>query len=49
MKYIPQDISIVLTKSLVMLRLDYSNGLLYGLHECTVSDLQAVPDSAARI
>ena len=28
-KYIPQDISIVLIKSLVMSRLDYSNGLLY--------------------
>ena len=26
-KYIPQDISIVLIKSLVMSRLDYSNGL----------------------
>ena len=42
-KYIPQDISIVLIKSLVMLRLDYSNGLLYGLPKCTVSGLQAVP------
>ena len=41
-KYIPQDISIVLMKSLVMLRLDYSNGLLYGLPKCTVSGLQAV-------
>ena len=28
-KYIPQDISVVLIKSLVMSRLDYSNGLLY--------------------
>ena len=27
MKYIPQDIGIVLIKPLVMLRLDYSNGL----------------------
>ena len=30
-KYTPQDISIVLIKSFVMSRLDYSNGLLYGL------------------
>ena len=44
-----QDISIVLIKSLVMSRLDYSNGLLYGLPKCTVSGLQAVQNSAARI
>ena len=30
-KFTPQDISIALIKSLVMSRLDYSNGLLYGL------------------
>ena len=48
-KYIPQDISIVLIKSLVMSRLDYSNCLLYGLPKCTVSGLQAVQNSAARI
>ena len=48
-KYIPQDISIVLIKSLVMSSLDYSNGLLYGLPKCTVSGLQAVQNSAARI
>ena len=48
-KYIPQDISIVLIKSLVMSRLDSSNGLLYGLPKCTVSGLQAVQNSAARI
>ena len=41
-KYIPHDISVVLIKSLVMSRLDYSNGLLYGLPKCTVSGLQAV-------
>ena len=48
-EYIPQHISIVLIKSLVMSRLDYSNGLLYGLPKCTVSGLQAVQNSAARI
>ena len=48
-KYISQDISIVLINSLVMSRLDYSKGLLYGLPKCTVSGLQAVKNSAARI
>ena len=48
-KYIPKDTSVVLIKSLVMLRLDYSNGLLYGLPKCIVSGLQAVQNSAARI
>ena len=32
-----------------MLRLDYSNGLFYGLPKCTVSGLQAVQNSNARI
>ena len=41
-KYIPQDTSVVLIRSLVMSRLDYSNGLFNGLHKCTVSSLQAV-------
>ena len=41
-KYIPQDMSIVLIKSLVMSRLDYSNGVLYGLPKCTVSQLHVM-------
>ena len=49
MKYIPQETGIVLIKSLVMSRLGYSNGLLYGHPKCTVSGLQAVQNSAARI
>ena len=48
-KYIPQDTSVVLVKSLVMSILDYSNGLFYGIPKCTVSRLQAVQNSAARI
>ena len=49
LRNISRIISIVLIKSLVMSRLDYSNGLLYGLPKCTVSGLQAVQNSAARI
>ena len=41
-KYIQQDISVILIKSFVISRLDYSYGLLYGLPKCTVSGLQAV-------
>ena len=48
-KYIPQDTIVVLIKSLVMTRLDYSNGLFYGLLKCTVTGLKAVQNSAARI
>ena len=42
-KYIPRDT----IKS--WSRLDYSNGLLYELPKCSVSGLQAVQNSAARI
>ena len=45
----PQDTSVILIKLLVMSRLDYSNVLFYGLSKCTVSGLQAVHNSAARI
>ena len=38
-----------LSRSLVMSRMDYSNGLFYGLPKYTVSGLQAVQNSAARI
>ena len=48
-KYIPQDKGVVLFKTLVISKLDYSNGLLYGLSKCTVSGLQAVQNSAARL
>ena len=40
-KYIPQETSVVIIKSLVISRLDYSNGLLYGLPTCTISGLQS--------
>ena len=48
-KYIPQDTSVVLVRSLVMSTLDYLKGLFYRLPKCTVSGLQAVQNSAARI
>ena len=49
MRYIPRDTIVVLIKLLVISRLDYYNGLLYGLPKCTGSGLQAVQNSAARI
>ena len=49
MKYIPQDTSVIIIQSLVMSRLDYSNGVLYGHPKCTVSGLPPVQNSAARI
>ena len=48
-KYISRDTSVVLVKSFVISRLDYSNGLFYVLPKCTVSGLQAVQNSASRI
>ena len=48
-KCIPQDTRVVLIKSLVMSRLAYSNGLLYGLPKCTVYGLKSLQNSAARI
>ena len=48
-KYIPQDTNVVIVKSIVMSRLDYSNGVFYGLPKCTVSGLQRVQNSAARL
>ena len=36
-KYIPQDSSVVLFNSLLMARMDYSNGLYYRLPKCTGS------------
>ena len=49
MWYIPQDTSVVLIKSLVMSKLDYSNGVFYGLPKGVVSGLQSVQYSATRI
>ena len=46
-RYIPQHTSVVLVMSLVMPRLDYSNGLFYGLPKYTVSGFHAVHNSAA--
>ena len=48
-KYIPHDTSVLLVKSLVMSRLDFSNAVLYGLPHCTLSGLQSIQNSAARI
>ena len=48
-KQVPQDTNVVLIKILIMSRLDYSNGLFYGLPKCTVSGLHVVQNSAARV
>ena len=48
-KYIPQETSVVLIKSLLMSRFDYSYDVLYGLPKCTVSGLQMVQNLASCI
>ena len=47
-EYIPQDTSVVLVKSLVMSRLDYSNGLFYELPKYTVSAARIVTQEMLR-
>ena len=48
-RYIPEESCKLVVQSLVTSRLDYSNGLLYGIPKSTVSILQSVQYSAARI
>ena len=48
-RYIPEESCKLVVQSLVTSRLDYSNGLLYGIPKSTVSILQSVQNSAARI
>ena len=48
-RYIPEESCKLLVQSLVTSRLDYSNGLLYGIPQSAVSILQSVQNSAARI
>ena len=45
----PPERIVVIIKLLIICILDYSNGLLYGLPRCTVSGLQAVQNTAARV
>ena len=48
-RYIPEESCKLVVQSLVTSRLDYSNGLLYGIPKSAVSILQSVQNSAARI
>ena len=48
-RYIPEESCKLVVQSLVTSRLDYSNGLLYGIPKSAVSILQTVQNSAARI
>ena len=48
-RYIPEESCKLVVQSLVTPRLDYSNGLLYGIPKSAVSILQSVQNSAARI
>ena len=48
-RYIPEESCKLVLQSLVTSRLDYSNGLLYGIPKSAVSILQSVQNSAARI
>ena len=48
-RYIPEESCKLVVQLLVTSRLDYSNGLLYGIPKSAVSILQSVQNSAARI
>ena len=48
-RYITEESCKLVVQSLVTSRLDYSNGLLYGIPKSAVSILQSVQNSAARI
>ena len=48
-RYIPEESCKLVVPSLVTSRLDYSNGLLYGITKSAVSILQSVQNFAARI
>ena len=48
-RHIPEESCKLVVQSLVTSRLDYSNGLLYGIPKSAVSILQSVQNSVARI
>ena len=48
-RYISEESCKLVVQSLVTSRLDYSNGLLYGIPQSAVSISQSVQNSAARI
>ena len=48
-RHLTEDATKSLVQSLVMSRLDYSNGLLYGLPDILIKKLQRVQNKAARI
>ena len=48
-KYLSEDTAKVITYALVISHLDFSNSILYGLPECTVSKLQTIQNQAAKV
>ena len=48
-KYLTEEAAATLARSLILSKLDYGNGLLYGLPDCALDKLQRIQNHAAKV